>query len=855
MSSDPFFDSFENSNLFDTSVDLNDYEMKDEQVMTLEEAQALQAPVKKSLYKLQERLLGKDLAQKCSNGGTKSLQSINTGELYQAATSNQMPLYKLLRVCQLYDLNLATGNFMLEWDPDNSFGHKDLLMGYELLNGVNEGSATVYNATNQLTNETVGVKKFFLDAYDSYNELDIATRFNHTNLLKAVDFYYDDSNRLSIVYPTSFGSLEERIQELLKVPYSYTIRLKYVCDLVNACIFLGSQGYGYLDINAKNLLIFRNDETKPMSFVNSKLVLGNLAKAYPLHVAVNNSTGPWYYLPLDHMVSVSFQGDDVTLTGPLYNNILSYKGSQDLLNKLTEGLRKAKNSHNKSSIREVEAWMLGNTILFIMTGQYLFPYDSNDLEQFIDSILSFIDQPIDYLEAKVEQIQDAFDNDKRLWLVLFSNLLSINPAKRFVEAYKVFDYPVLNPYNVIVPGYASYINLVSNVSLGLEGPQNLKYGVKQIMSYFKQNSNLVLPKQYYYETVFTAVELFYRIVSFKPLHASLNKYCDLSQLTRSCIFLALCLSWKEPLVLLEPLCPFDQLREEVRSSVVTKNIVSYLNGQLRYPYLIESCVSKHEILEILETALKRPKEFVNLLINPYKFFENQETALEAFDQAEASELLSYLVGNENIYNLPVIQELFLSNQVVKDQFQKNMYFFPEFFQEAVSSVNYALQLLNNETECQSLIKNLCWQGALVLLENILKESYIMLDNDTFLRGLWRFLYDEFVSKYSKDLPDVVEVLKRQSQDAVKTRNELTTLLRVSLKQETLDKLMESYQSKLEIIGVMWLLLLVDILRIDFKIDFEDWSRSDFDDQESMFNKLKAKKQTELKNLTIKMCKQ
>ena len=117
-------------------------------------------------------------------------------------------------------------------------------------------------------------------------------------------------------------------------------------------------------------------------------------------------------------------------------------------------------------------------------------------------------------------------------------------------------------------------------------------------------------KFFRYETIFTAIQLLYRFLSKKPTLASDKN------VTNACISLALDLSflWNDSKVNINR---FD-------TSVINniKRVIAlHLNGQLRFPYIMEMVSNDQEIINLFREAKTNPRNFVDILLRPVEYFK------------------------------------------------------------------------------------------------------------------------------------------------------------------------------------------------------------------------------------------
>jgi serine/threonine protein kinase len=423
----------------------------------------------------------------------------------------------------------------------------------------------------QVTNCGGKAIKKFLEKPD-INELDIVMRFKHPNILQAENFAFDKDKMLLITLPMARGDLGHI--HTLAPKLSLPNKLKYIYELICAMAFLQSQGYFHCDLKPGNVLIFEEDKSKNEADGSKfKAVLADMGFVYPYKYGLRDSDesfrcGTPYYAPIE--------GKRGFQVGP-----------------------ELKKAFEKSNALSTDMFFLGNVCFFILTGNLIHgTQDENIADDPHDAdVKKNIKTPDKFWSDIQAKYKDVGLTDKRLkW---FKKTLNLYPEQRPTNYIELVDEdmfgatPNFKMPEKIITGYAVYKDLKGNLQRIIDGRDldSFKYGLKGLftgLDTVKDN-----------ELKFDAIQLYYRYFYLSAPDNSPYSIVD------ACVLLSEILSWKN-----------HSLTENARKIIVA------LNGQLRYPYVLELILrSTPELInEFLDLARNDPETFATILKNPEGYF-------------------------------------------------------------------------------------------------------------------------------------------------------------------------------------------------------------------------------------------
>ena len=417
------------------------------------------------------------------------------------------------------------------------------------------------------------IKKFLKEP--DINELDIVMRFKHPNILQAENFAFDKDKELLITLPMARGDLGHI--HTLAPKLSLPNKLKYIYELICAMAFLQSQGYFHCDLKPGNVLIFEEDKSKIEADGSKfKAVLADMGFVYPYKYGLRDSKesfrcGTPYYAPIE--------GKRGFQVGP-----------------------ELKKAFEKSNALSTDMFFLGNVCFFILTGNLIHGTQDENIadDPHDEDVKKNIKNPDKFWSDIQAKYKDVGLTDKRLkW---FKKTLNLYPEQRPTNYIELVDEdmfgatPNFKMPEKIITGYAVYKDLKGNLQRIIDG-RDLTYFKEGLEGLF---TGLDTVKDN--ELKFDAIQLYYRYfyLSHNP-----NTNKAVVGIVNACFLLCQILAWQK-----------DDLTEEARKIIVA------LNGQLRYPYVLELILrSTPELIdEFLNLAKDDPETFASILKNPEGYF-------------------------------------------------------------------------------------------------------------------------------------------------------------------------------------------------------------------------------------------
>ena len=526
-----------------------------------EELEEDQRTPEELLNAYKKMILGPDLTLKCN----VKIDEVSIGDIEAREKQSGYKDFQILRTCKLHTLTFndkAEGPHVIN---TSSCAKKPLGKG---------GFGQVTNCGGK------AIKKFLIKDrkyYPDINELDILMRFKHPNMLQAENFAFD-KNKLLITLPMARGDLGHI--HTLAPKLSLPNKLKYIYELICAMAFLQSQGYFHCDLKPGNVLIFEEDKSKNEADGSKfKVVLADMGFVYPYKYGLEEDRcGTPYYGPIERKEDK--------------------RGFQFQVG--TE-LKKA---FKKSNALSTDMFFLGNVCFFILTGNLIHGTQDENINIADDphdaDVKKNIKNPDKFWSDIQAKYKDDGLTDKRLkW---FKKTLNLYPEQRPTNYIELVDEdmfgatPNFKMPEKIITGYAVYEDLKGNLQRIIDGRDlvSFKAGLVSLFSGLNTSKDN--------ELKFDAIQLYYRYfyLSHNP-----NTSKEIIKIVEACFLLSEILADQQ-----------HELTEEARKIIIA------LNGQLRYPYVLELILrSTPELIdEFLDLARNDPETFASILKNPEGYF-------------------------------------------------------------------------------------------------------------------------------------------------------------------------------------------------------------------------------------------
>ena len=187
------------------------------------------------------------------------------------------------------------------------------------------------------------LKKYF-DFIDC-NEVDILSRFDHPNLLRASDRTYNESKKeFNLFLPLGKTSLDNYVN---KYPFNIELICDFFNQLVSATLFLHENGYYHCDIKPQNVLLFETNQKDSKGNKKLKLVLADFGLVYPLETKIEFCGTTTY---------TSFQGLETRRKAALKKHISKDKSYKHYLPYVDEEI----------NFIQTDIYSIGTTILYCL---------------------------------------------------------------------------------------------------------------------------------------------------------------------------------------------------------------------------------------------------------------------------------------------------------------------------------------------------------------------------------------------------------------------------------------------------------------------------------------------------------
>ena len=474
--------------------------------------------------------------------------------LKATAKALNLPVHKVLLACRMENITLSAGSFKLTNADLLAAENKHKTYSKDkTLGGGTYGDVKIDVTKNVAIKE---LKKIDL------NELDVLMRFKHPNVMFALDFYFEGSV-LNIVLPLAKCDLNSIYNPaLFDAPVEDT-KKRFIHELISAMAFLQSQGFFHCDLKPGNVLLFPKDGNVASTSRNLddyKVVLADMSLCYPFTFEKERT---------DACGSIAFNGFE-RQKSQLYFDQATLNKYQSYLNV-------------PGTVLANDMFLLGNVCFYILKNRYIHSLS----RAFASDVINHLDNPIKYLN-------DGLGADAAGWYAFFSPLFKTSPRDRPTSYAELVELLPPPRNDTIVTGFAEYNNLVGDFVVLSDREKFLlgkaTHEVYVAIYEFK-------PPHYRHEVMFTAAELLYRFWSKS------RGQVKIMDCVHGCIYIALHLSGY--------IYPISKKYIEY-----VKVITIALNGQLRYPYIMELMKTKQDIIKLLDMAKTAPDMFIRVLKNP-----------------------------------------------------------------------------------------------------------------------------------------------------------------------------------------------------------------------------------------------
>ena len=511
-------------------------------------------------------------------------ENIDPNTIIKEAAELGIAPYKLLQQCDMHDVKFIAGNdkiHSLSTDADIAKVTSKLPQ-YSYLETLGEGTyGVVYH---MLYDKKYYAAKLFKGEYANvdYNEIDLLTRWQHPNVLHAHRLLWDHQQRVGILLPLAKGLMDINIAAV-----DPSIRTRWIVDLLNGMAFIQSQGFFHCDMKPENCLIVTIDGSNNFNDVNNlRLVVADMGLSYPYEYA-KEICGTYVYSPLEMYPQWWSKQFGVTIP-----------------------------RIQKTNVMATDMYLVGNTILYILTGELIFgpdPYtwlDPGRIGNIAATIQAFIATKGKGMWSQ-RKVPAGFSPQM---LQCVEKMLAYEPQDRpqyFIDCLAIIQSPIT---------IGQVVEAVPSRDLTTLSSDELAQLAKQATAIadwyayaFKKTHWAVWGK---YDNLLNALTLLYRS------YPAFDSICDVAEITAACINLAARLAWQQYMDFTDPnvsnsiIIPngCNVAGAEKRIPLYMIQICMYLRGTLRFPFLFTSATSKEELKRIVQMSMKQPKKFIEMMM-------------------------------------------------------------------------------------------------------------------------------------------------------------------------------------------------------------------------------------------------
>lgn len=309
------------------------------------------------------------------------------------------------------------------------------------------------------------------------NEIDIMSKLRHRNVVKLIDFYFNEHKQLSLVIPLAMCDLRNLITNQKTLGLDLENKIKIMYDVANGMSFIHSNGILHLDLKPNNILIYPDPEFK------YRAVIADLGLA----IYVNNKYIEGKKSNLDRtynreLVTVSYRAPELFKEHPNY---------------------KALNSIRYNQMADV--WAYG-VIFLRFFNNYKNLYNNEDESGKVFNLINDMFSPrhIEYtLERNLAHIPRLI---RARIVVLISKLLSLEYRNRL-------------PFDSIVKQSVFIIQNINNFSDSSDSDNDIDLGLlnRSIVERLRNNFEIVGNSEVKITNSFKQKRETYRIVIVNPL--------------------------------------------------------------------------------------------------------------------------------------------------------------------------------------------------------------------------------------------------------------------------------------------------------------------------------------------------
>jgi len=504
---------------------------------------------------------------------------------------------------------------------------EDFLKGITTVKEINEGAyGNIYEICkgkyNKYTDSCEGdlyAEKVYISGDPDFNEIDILSRFDHPNLLKAVKSSVDSKGNFHLILPLADKPNYDLNQVINNKTLSFDKIVLYIYQIISAACFLHSQEYYHCDIKPQNILMF-----------NDNCVLADYGLTY--HMSYDTKT---YCGTVGYASPQGWQGGRIYFKDwPYYNEKLNQ----------VQG----------------DIYAIGSTFYECLTNKKLVDYnyyyyehqdklDSFNEDQFYEYIY---DKAYRDVEGKLEEIKNNETNeDYRLAYDCIYNMCRNSQNDRYKTINEVLQHPLFSSRTMtrIIPGKIKATKMPDiDICKSLITP---KISFEKIVTTFGESgwlAGMLKMKEYTLLVYTTFYTLLYRTIQLA------KRPFDIELVSFSCLFLSISTFRPSNVDYSNYNFKAGYTKYDIKKMVY--KIVDELEGVIRIPSIYEETDNALEIIWWLLTVnkdcsyiLKSPKELHSI----YAEIEaNKPSLISSRINKNSVISMTYVSGSYNVsYNI------------------------------------------------------------------------------------------------------------------------------------------------------------------------------------------------------------
>lgn len=128
--------------------------------------------------------------------------------------------------------------------------------GYAMVYEICKGK---YDKDTRTCNGELYAEKVYTEGEPEFNEIDVLSRFDHPNLLKAIKSHVDSNGNFHLILPLADKPNYDLKKVIEKGKLSIDKAIIYIYQIISAVGFLHSQEYYHCDIKPQNILMFNDN--------------------------------------------------------------------------------------------------------------------------------------------------------------------------------------------------------------------------------------------------------------------------------------------------------------------------------------------------------------------------------------------------------------------------------------------------------------------------------------------------------------------------------------------------------------------------------------------------------------------